>query len=54
MPNESPETPELRVVKTLIAGLREPERDRLFVWLAARFDVRGRERPNDRRQAIEP
>jgi hypothetical protein len=44
MPNESPETPEMRVVKTLIAGLREAERDRLLRWLAARYDVRGRER----------
>ena len=44
MPNESLETPELRVVKTLIAGLREAERDRLLLWLAARYDVRGRER----------
>jgi hypothetical protein len=48
MPNTSDETPEMRVVKTLIAGLREAERDRLLLWLAARYDVRGRERVSER------
>jgi hypothetical protein len=46
MPNVSPESVSLQIVKTLIRGLSEAERDRLLTWLGARYDVRGRERPN--------
>ncbi len=45
-PNESSKSPELSVVMALIAGLKEFERDRLLTWLAACYDVRGRERPS--------
>lgn len=37
---------ELRIVKVLIRGLLDRDRDRLLTWLQARYDVRGRERPN--------
>jgi len=36
---------ELRIVKVLIRGLLDGDRDRLLTWLQARYDVRGRERP---------
>ena len=45
-PNETAESPLLRVVKLAIALLSPRERAALRPWLLARYDVRGSDQPS--------